>query len=184
MARTYRIAAAIFGTLVLLFMLYWFQSYRASEFRGAGPMQDTGFFSYYRYHAPLGNFPFHSEGAYEFRFAGLPSEKMVLQFYVTGYSQKNRSQIESLKTWLTAEIKDAAGNTVCAASGSPKTLDEQGWTLMSSGSHAAYWHPLCAGRPFARGTEYSLRVTIQSPDPKTPKVELRAMLEGGGNELP
>jgi hypothetical protein len=183
-ARPFQFAAAISGTLILLFVLYWFMSYRASEFRGAGPMEDTGFFSYYRYHAPLGNFPFYREGTYEFRFSGLPSEKMVLQFYVTGYSDKNRSEIQSLKTLLTTEIKDSAGNTICTASGSPAPQNEQGWTLMSSGSQAAYWHPLCAGQPFARRTEYYLRVTVQAPDPKTPKVEVRAMLEGGGNELP
>ena len=184
MARTFRIVAGVVIAVVLGSAVYWLLAYRASQFRGGGPMIDTGFFSYYRYHAPLGEFPFNNEGTHQFQFTGLPTEKMVLQFYVPGYSDKNRAELESLKTVLTAEITDKSGNVVCAASGSPAAPIPARWTLMSSRFEAAYWHEACADRPFARRTEYSLRVTVLNLDPKTPKVQLRAMLEGGGNELP
>jgi hypothetical protein len=184
MARTLRIAAAVVVAIAVGLAAYWFLGYRPSEFRGAGPMRDTGFFSYYRYHAPLGEFPFRAEGTYQFQFTGLPSEKMVLQFYVPGYSTKNRAEIESLKTVLATEITDKSGNVVCTANGSPATPIPARWTLMSSPFEAAYWHEACANRPFIRHTEYSLRVTVQKLDPRTPNVQLRAILEGGGNELP
>ncbi len=184
MARPLRIIAGIVVAIALGAGVYWLMAYRATEFRGAGPMRDTGFFSYYRYHAPLGEFPFHSEGTHQFRFAGLPNEKMVLQFYVPGYSTSNRAEIESLKTVLTAEITDQSGKLICTATGSPAAPVPARWTLMSSPFEAAYWHDACADRPFARRTEYSLRVTVQNPEPRTPKVQLKAMLEGGGNELP
>jgi len=67
-------AAALLVTLG--FVAYWAVAYHTWEFRGAGPIKDTGLFSYYRYHAPLGEFPLAAKGSYTFRFSGLPREKM------------------------------------------------------------------------------------------------------------
>ena len=184
MSRALRYFAWVGVLVAIAASVYWFLAYKPSEFRGAGPMQDNGFFSYYRYHAPLGEFAFHTEGTYQFSFSGLPSEKMVLMFYVPGFSTKNRGEIEALKTVLSAEIVDASGRIMCSASASPAMPSPNRWTLMSNPFKAAYWHHECADRQFSRQTEYSLRVKIQTPDPKTPKVTLKAMLEGGGNELP
>ena len=184
MARTIRILAVTIVAGALGSLAYWLLSYRPSEFDGAGPMKDTGFFSYYRYHAPVGEFPFQAEGTYKFRFSGLPNEKMGLQFYVPGYTTKNRAELDSLKTVLAVEITDKSGKVICAASGSPAAPMPTRWTLMSSPFEAAYWHQACAESQFGRRTEYSMRVTVKAPDPRTPQVQLRAMLEGGGNELP
>lgn len=184
MARPARIATGVLSAVALVAAAYWLMAYRPTEFRGTGEMRDTGFFSYYRYHAPIGEFPFQAEGTHQFRFAGLPNEKMVLQFYVPGYFTKNRGEIESLRTVLTAEITDQSGKVVCTASASPAGPAPDRWTLMSNPYAAAYWHGACASQTFTRGTDYTLRVTISNPDPKTPKVHLKAMLEGGGNELP
>lgn len=168
----------------IVIAMYWAIAYKPSEFRGAGPLQDDGFFSYYRYHAPVGEFPFNAEGAYQFPFSGLPSEEMVLMFYILGYNTKNRTDIEALTTVLSAEIVDASGRVICSASASPAMPSPNTWTLMSGPFEAAYWHQDCVARQYSRRAAYSLRVKVQAPDPKSPKVTLRAMLEGGGNELP
>jgi hypothetical protein len=159
----------------------WLTGYRTSEFRGAGPIKDKGVFSYPRYQAPVGEFPFHREGTYEFRFSGVPAQKMALQLYVRGYSASNRADLESLTTKLSFEIRNASGAVVCSGHGTPATY---AWRLASGLHEAAYWHPACADGRFARRAEYALSVSVQAPDPKTPKVELIAMLEGGGIELP
>jgi len=164
---------------------YWLVSYHPTEFRGAGAMRDTGFFSYPRYHAPLGEVPLAAEGSYSFRFSGVPSETMWLQLYVPGYSFKDRDDLERVSTQISVRIADSAGNVVCQGSGQPSARDPNDrWVLMSSHFEAAFWHNGCNKREFKRGREYSLDVSVKNVDPKSPKVVLKAMLEGGGNELP
>jgi hypothetical protein len=148
-------------------------------------MQAYSYFSFYRYHAPVGEFPFAIEGSYTFPFSGLPAEDMSLQFYVPGYTTSNRQAVETLSTELHATITDASGRVVCSAVGRPLgRRDDDKWTLMSSLNEAALWHHACLKRQFSRNTDYTLRVAVRSVDPRTPYVTLKAMLEGGGIELP
>lgn len=185
MKRMRKIQVFSFGLVVLCVFVYWLSGYRPSEFRGAGPMRDDGFFSYYRYHAPLGNVPFDKEGSHTFQFSGLPSERMVLQFYIPGYPTVTREVLENLSTTLSAEIMDDSGKIVYAAIGNPSgSLPEEKWMLMSSSSFAAYWHKNSPDGVFSRGKEYTLHVTVKNIDPKSPNLTLNAMLEGGGHELP
>jgi len=169
---------------VLGAIVWWAYSYDPREFHGAAPMRDTGVFTYYRYHATLGEVPLASSGTYTLRFSGMPATAMVLQFYVAGGSDANRKLFESLTTELTAEIVDSRGNVVCVATGTPSATDPlRRWVLMSSLSEAAYWHERCRSVTFARNTDYTLRVDIRNVDPRSPPVALTVTLQGGGIEL-
>ena len=163
---------------------WWGISYHAWQYRGAGPLRDRGLLSHYRYQAPVGSFPFDKEGTYSFSFSGLPTESMVLQLYVPGYSTKNRQEIESLRTFISAEITDGSGVAICSASGSVQGAGASHWTLYSSPFDAALWHEACLDRPFNRWSKYTLRLSVHDVDPRTPNVNLSAVLEGGGIELP
>jgi hypothetical protein len=176
----------ILGALFVGFVLtYWLASYHLFEFSGAGPMKDTGLLSHPRYHAPLGEVSFATEGSYTFRFSGVPSETMWLQFYMPGYSTANRENLEQLSTYISAMITDESGNVVCKASGSPSARGQENrWVLMSSSFEAAFWHEACVRKKFKRGHKYILDVSVKHVDPKSPKIILRAMLEGGGFEMP
>jgi len=165
--------------------VWWLFSYSPSEFRGAAPMRDTGVFSYPRYHATLGDVPLAEAGDFTLKFSGLPSEQMVLQLYVVGGSDVNGDLLRSLTTKLSAEIVDSQGKVLCSATGTPSNSDPTArWVLMSSGFDAAYWHDRCREVSFARHTDYTLHLSIGDVEPRSPKVLLRATLEGGGNELP
>jgi hypothetical protein len=185
MTRMRRTLLFLSGLLVLVIAAYWFTGYHSFEFHGAGPMRDDGFLTYYRYHAPLGNMPLAKEGTYTFKFSGLPTENMALQFYLPGYSERNRDAVANLSTTLNAEIVDATGKIICTATGSPSAPNpKEKWVLMSSRSDAGYWHESCVDRAFSHGMDYTLKVTVKNIDPKSPNVTLEVMLEGGGNELP
>ena len=171
----------VVASLAGVVAVWWTVSYHSSEFHGLGPMKDYGFLSYSpRYRAPLGSFSFSAEDTYTFKFSGLPNERMTLFLYVPGYSSKSRENIEALRTLITADIADGSGVTICRASGSPEGLNGRRWTLMSSPFDAALWQGACRDRPFKRWTGYTLRVSVQKPDPQTPNVNLTAVLEGGG----
>jgi hypothetical protein len=183
--RAMRVLSMSVVVLAAAVLIGWFFSYHPTSFRGAGRMRDGGFLSYPRYHAPLGEFPLASEGAYTFKFSGLPAEDMTLLFYVPGYNISTHEVIEELSTKLSAVVTDASGKVICSASGSPNgTRDDDRWVVMSSRNEAALWHHACLERPFARRRDYALRVAVSNVDPKTPHVTLTVMLEGGGTEAP
>jgi hypothetical protein len=159
--------------------------YDPREFKGVRPMQDDGFFSYYRYHAPIGEVPLNVEGSYEFPFSGLPDDKMGLQLHVPVGSTPDMNQFARVSTAIVAEIVDATGNRVCMASGTPAGKNPSDrWVLMSSAFDAAFWHDDCRDKPFTRHMSYTLRMRVQNVDPASPSVMMVAMLEGGGHELP
>ncbi len=161
-----------------------FPRYRPLDFRGAGPMIDTGFWSYPRYHAPLGVMPLAEPGSYVFTFGALPSETMSLQLWVEPFEPPDRTRFETLTTRLDVKIVESTGAVVCEAAGAPVDGRSGGWVLMSSYKDAAFWHLACLDRKFKRRRTYELHVQVSAPDPKTPRVLLHARLEGGGTELP
>jgi hypothetical protein len=175
----------IAGLVAGIPLAIWVASYHPAEFRGAGALRDTGFFSYYRYHAPIGAAPLATAGTHSFRFSGLPSENFGLMFYLPGKTEKDRELFSSLTTKLSAQLLDSNGNVLCAATGIPGTKAEHDrWVLMSSFRDSGYWHESCRTVPLSRWSDYELRVTVDAIDPRSPAVEMLAMLEGGGNELP
>ncbi len=181
-ARTLLASVAIVGVLsAIVWRLF---SYDPTEFHGAAPMRDTGMFTFYRYHATIGEIPLATSGTYALRFSGMPATRMVLQLYVMGGSDANRKLFESLTTEITAEIVDSRGKVICAASGTLFGTDaSKRWMLMSSANEAAYWHESCRSVSFESRTDYTLRVGLRNVDPRSPGVILRAMLQGGGIEL-
>ena len=183
--RFFKILAATAIAITFAVGVWWLFSYSPSEFHGAAPMLDTGVFSYPRYHAALGDMPLAEAGDYTLKFSGLPSEQMALQLYVVGGSDANGDLLRSLTTELSANIVDSQGKVLCSANGTPSQSDSSArWVLMSSGIDAAYWHDHCIDVAFARHTNYTLHLSISNVDQSSPRVLLRATLEGGGNELP
>jgi hypothetical protein len=78
----------ILAALLLLLMAWWALSYHIGEFRGDGST-DSGVLSFVRpsfprYHISLGQLALSERGAHEFRFRGLPDERMTLMLYVQG----------------------------------------------------------------------------------------------------
>lgn len=176
------IAAALLAGIPFI---YWLVSYHPAEFRGAGPLEDTGFFTYPRYHAPVGAVPLAAPGSHTFRFSGTPSEDFVLMFYLPGKTDKDRRVFENLSTKLTAVILDQNGNVACSAVGSPTgTTEKDKWFLMSSDRESGFWHSACNKVRLSRGTEYELTVKVEAVDFRTPAIDMLAMVEGGGNEFP
>ena len=179
--RARRLVRAIVVVLIIGATTLWLVSYHSYQFRGAGPVKDRGILSHYRYQAPLGEIPLAKAGTYRLRFSGLPSESLVPLLYVPGAKNDSREPFASLTTQLTVEISDATGNVICAASGS---LAGESWRLYSSPDEGAFWHTRCNGVPFSRHTEYELVAHVSDVDPRSPNVQLMAMLEWGGIELP
>lgn len=161
-----------------------FSRYSPLDFRGAGPMVDTGVWSYPRYLAPLGAMPLAEPGSYVFRFGTLPSESMSLDLYVEPFEPRDRARFQTLTTRLDVRIVESDGTVVCEAGGTPSGGRSGGWVLMSSSTDAAFWHLACLDRQFRRRRTYQLHVQISAPDPKAPRVLLHARLRGGGTELP
>jgi len=180
-----RILAGTAVTMALAVGAWWLLSYHPTDFRGAEPMRDTGVFSYPRYYATLGDIPLVQAGHYTFNFAGLPSENMTLQLYVMGGPETNIGLLRELTTEVSAYIVDSQDKRICSATGTPSRSDPSAkWVLMSNGLNQAFWHDHCRDVSFAKNTNYSLHLSISDVDPRSPRVLLRATLEGGGNELP
>ena len=159
--------------------------YSPAVYRGAGPLIDTGFWSFPRYHAPVGEFPLAQSGEYVFTFSALPNEKLSLQLYVEPFAEKtDRDVLAALTTKIAVRIEDSTGAVICEASGSPSERRNGGWALMSASDRGAYWHSGCLERRFVNGRAYTLRVAISEPDANAPRRSLLARLEGGGTELP
>jgi len=180
-----RILKASIVATALVGAAYLALAYSPQSFNGAGPMRDTGLFSYPRYHAPLGEFSLHQPGEYHFSFGGLPDERMILMFYVSDFTLlESRDKLENLDTAISAKVSTSDGGTICWGLGVPSGREPNRWVLMSSRDRAAFWHSNCNGTQYERGVDYTLHVSIRDVDPNSPHTTLRAVLEGGGIELP
>ena len=116
--------------IVLAFALWWFSSYRISEYRGDGQIRDSGVWTYLRYHVELGKIPFYENGVHQFRLVGLPSEEMTLELVVDGKSDKDRPELARLKTNIEAILRDDLGKVVCNAGGVPSDgIRDNAWIL-------------------------------------------------------
>jgi hypothetical protein len=167
---------------------YWITRYDIDDFRGHGPLRDTGVFSYYRYHAPLGSMALAKPGTHVMKFLGVPSVKMALMLYfpseMAPIPEPTFELLRSLRTTLTAEIVDSRGKVICRGIGTPAGRDiSNEWRLMSSSNNAAYWHQACRDVPLLRQTDYELRLSVEDVDPRSPPLQISVMLEGGGIEL-
>jgi len=122
-----------------------------------------------------------AEAVHEFRFSGLPDDTLLLQMHVPIGADTKADEFRQLSTTFVAAIVDDAGNQMCGATGTPMgTLSEDHWWLMSTANDAAYWHEGCTNLRFSHDRQYTLRIEVQSVDPKSPGVTMNVMLEGGG----
>jgi len=178
------IISVVLAALVLAFRAL---GYHSAEFTGGKGIQDSGFFSYPRYHAQLGDLPLWKNGEYQFTVRGLPPDPLDLSLEVMDATDADRTELTSLSSSVEIVIVDDSGKQVCTGSGrlsDAQTRSLYSWVLESSNSHASFWHNRCLQLPISRSKTYTVRVTVSHADARSPHKMLMAVLKGGGNELP
>jgi hypothetical protein len=179
-SSTKNVAATVVICAVAL--LWIADEYPALRFRGDGKFSGGPIFGYT---IKMRKIPFDQAGEYVFHFRGLPDEEMSLQLYAEGKTDKNRKELTHLDTMLDALLVDHNGRTVCQATGMPRDgQNEHIWVVMSSGFEAAFWHWNCVHMPLKPSDSYTLTLRISNVDPRTPKINLLPVFEGGQLDLP
>jgi hypothetical protein len=182
--RGVAIVAILIATVVVT---VWAISYHPFEFKGGMGIRDSGFFSYPRYHAQLGEFPLWKNGEDSFTVHGLPSGPLDLELEVSDTGSRDRAALESLPISMNVSITDVIKKEICTASGvlsNAKSGNRAGWVLSSSVSQASFWHTGCLQLPVSRFETYTLKVVLSGAHDRSPHKMLRPVLAGGGNELP
>jgi hypothetical protein len=173
------------GFVLLAFAVWWFSSYRISEYHGDGHIRDSGMWTYPRYHVELGEIPLFEKGEHRFRLAGLPSEEMSLELLVVGKTENDRPELTRLKTNIEATLRDDLGQVVCHAGGVPSDgIRDNAWILASSDDRAALYNHPCVDVQVHKQRSYTLELTLTQVDSTSPKAFLIPVVSGGGNELP
>ena len=185
--RTKRAMLVVAAVLLVLFATIWIFSYHTSEFKGGLSIQDSGFFSYPRYHAQLGQFPLWEPGEHQFTVRGLPPGPEYLQLYVEDATHADRAELTSLSTSVEVSIVDSAGKEICAGNGrlsDAETRERETWVLSSSASSALFWHESCREFPISTSKTYTIKIKLSEVHAHSPHRTLLAVLAGGGQELP
>jgi len=177
MKRGWLIAAIL---LAVLLGNSWVFSYHPHEFQGGLSIHDSGFFSYPRYYAELGQFPLWQHGDYQFTVQGLPSVPLDLSLDVADVTYEDRAELESLSTFVGVSVTDSLGNPVCEGGGSLSGS----WVLASSISGSSFWHNRCMQLPISRSKTYIVKVMLSEVDARSPHRTVTVVMAGGGNELP
>ena len=170
---------ALIGAIVLL----WFaDEYPAMRFRGDGTFSGGPVFGY---EIRLRSIPFYKSGEYVFHFRGMPNEEMSLQLYAEGKTDRDRAELTQLETTLDAQLLDGRGQAVCQATGMAREgQSERSWVLMSTVNAVAFWHWNCVHFQLKSSDVYTLTLRIRNVDPKTPRINLLPVLEGGQLDYP
>jgi hypothetical protein len=178
------------GSLVIAAVVVggWAVSYHTFEFKGGLGIQDSGFFSYPRYHAQLGDVPIWQDGTHQFTVHGLPPARLDLTLVVSGATDADRESLTSLSTSVNASIvEEGSGTSLCAATDRFPDVRNRGgssWVLSSSTTSASFWHPSCQQILIRRFKSYTITVTVSGTNDRSQHRMLRVVLQGGGNELP
>jgi hypothetical protein len=173
--------------IIVLIIVLWTFSYHSFEFKGGLGIHDSGFFSYPRYHAEIGELPLWKDGEYQFAVRGLPTGPLDLMLKVADATDADRTQLTSLSTTVNASITDRSGKDICTATGKLADARDRAhstWVLASSASGASFWQPRCQQLPIKRSGTYLIKVAVLGADDRSPHRMLRLILQGGGNELP
>lgn len=113
-----RVLRAVIGLLIGLVVVMWAVSYHPGvEFKGGVGIRDSGFFSYPRFHAQLGELPLWKTGEYRSTVRGLPPGPLDMKLRVTDSNYAGSSELASLSTRVNVLITDSSGKEVCSASG-------------------------------------------------------------------
>jgi hypothetical protein len=179
MSRTKQIVlTVVLSTIALLWLA---DEYPHLRFRGDAKFSGGPILGYQIKMRPV---PFSQAGEYVFRFRGIPNEDMSLLLYAEGMSDDNRGELTHLDTTLEVLLVDQNGGIACQASGVPRDgVDEHIWVLMS-GMDAAFWHRHCVHMPLKPSVSYTLTLRVKNVDPKTPRINLLPVLEGGQPDMP
>lgn len=172
------VIASLSATLALIsavIVMFWF--YHTREFSGDGTIEDTGFWSYPRYHIRFPPISLNEPGEHTFSCRGLPPYPLTFKLMIVGKGQ--REQLLAVKTTVHLEWSDGAGQTICQAVG---PLHD--WVVCSSVVEDYYWHKNSRDITVRRGRQYRLRMIVKDVDADSPPLSVEPMLVGGGNELP
>lgn len=184
-ARHVRIlATALVASIIVALIVF---SYHSFEFKGGVGILDSGFFSYPRYRAQLGDLPSWKTGEYTFVVRGLPPGPLDLELQVPDATDTERVELTYLSTFVTASITESSGKEICYENGTLSDAgnrDRPSWILASSNSSVSFWQPRCQHLPISRFKTYTAKVNVSSVDDRSPRKMLRPVLLGGGNELP
>lgn len=181
-----RIGAVVLALLIGL-CAFWIFSYRPSRFQGGIAIRDSGFFSYPRYRAEIGELPLWEGGSHTFSVKGLPPGPLDFGFDIKGTNENDRALLTSLATSLDVLIADGSGKSICRASGrlsNSSSGNRSGWVLASYESRSEFWHSNCLELPISRFRTYTLTVRLTDVDPRAPHKSAVVVLKGGGIELP
>jgi hypothetical protein len=179
MSRTKKaVLTVVLSTLALLLFA---DEYPFLRFRGDARFSGGPILGYQIKMLPI---PFNQAGQYIFHFRGLPDEELTLKLYPEGKTTENSEELTHLDTILEALLVDQNKHIVCQASGMPRDGEnEHIWVVMSRGFEVAFWHWNCAHMPLKPSGSYTLTLRISNVDPKTPKINLLPVLEGGQPDL-
>jgi hypothetical protein len=180
MSRTKKVVLT--ASLSIIAVLWFADRFPALRFRGDAKFSGGPVLGYQIKMRPI---PFYKAGEYAFHLRGLPDEDLTLQLYADGKTDGDRDELTHLDTTLDASLVDETGHVICRASGMPRDGQNQHiWVLMSGPLEAAFWHWNCAHLPLKPSVSYTLTVRLSDVDPKTPKINLIPVLEGGHLDLP
>jgi len=180
MKKPTRALLVVVAVVLAIAISLWAFSYHTFEFKGGVDIHDSGFFSYPRYHAQLGDLPLWKDGEYQFTVRGLPSDELDLMLEVLAATNDDRTRLIALSTSVSVSITDRSGKEVCTASGSLLSY----WVPASANDSTSFWHPRCQHLSISRFKTYSVKVTVSQADAHSPHKMLMVVLKGGGNELP
>jgi hypothetical protein len=180
------ILSAVLSAIALLWIA---DEYPFLRFHGDAKFSGGPVFGYEIKMRPI---PFNQAAEYVFHFRGMPNEEMSLllyaqgetSFYVGDYGHPpdDGYELTHLKTPIEATLVDGQGRTICSATGLPLHGDingnPNGW-ILQGGDPPAYYHANCLRVVLKPSESYTLTIKIPDVDPKTPRIKLLPVLEGG-----
>jgi hypothetical protein len=171
----------LLAAIAVVVLLVLADEYPALRFRGDAKFSGGPVFGY---EIRLRRIPFYEAAEYVFHFRGLPNEKMSLSLYAEGQTNRNLPELVSLETSLEARLVDQDGRVVCHAENVPRDGKSEHiwWVVVANGDLATFWHN-CVQMRLKPSTSYTLTLRIARVDPKTPRINLLPVLEGGRLEL-
>ena len=133
-----------------LAMLMMFWPYTTREFRGDGKIEDTGFWSYPRYHVTFARISVTESGERVFHCSGLPPMPLTFQLNIDGNGDYD--DLSSLDTFVDVQLRTADGEIVSEASG-----PSHEWVLMWAPAidSGGFWHPRLRDVRLQRNQEYT-----------------------------
>jgi hypothetical protein len=162
------------ATVAILACLFIAYEYPLLRFRGDGWIWGGPGFGY---SIKLHRIPLNKAAEYVFHFRGIPNGDMSLQLYAEGKTGKDREELTHLNVTLDALLVDENGQAICQGSGMPRDgQNEHIWVVMSDGE-AAFWHWNCVHMTLKSSASYTLTLRVRDPDPSTPKIILKPLLE-------